>query len=268
MASKSQTHPEPQQFDPLKPSIPISYPIKTLEDLLSRSYFDSFHYPFNKSTIPLSSSSSSSSSYDHNNDDGINGDDDGGAKWGLPNRGRILVCHDMAGGYGDDKWVQGGTNANAYAIWHWCIMYMLKKILLVSSNSTAFCCLICASNTLVLGTFLTEWDEGKLVCEKLLSTKEYAQTCAERLTELATALGFDGWLEDNPRLSAKAAGDRKFDVYMGIDVFGRNTYGGGQWDTNIALEVIKKNGVSAAIFAPGWVYETNQPPDFQTAQNR
>lgn len=35
--------------------------------------------------------------------------------------------------------------------------------------------------------------------------------------------------ENYPRLSAAAAGDRKYDVYMGIDVFGRNTYGGGQW---------------------------------------
>lgn len=36
--------------------------------------------------------------------------------------------------------------------------------------------------------------------------------------------------EDYPRLSAAVASDRKFDVYMGIDVFGRNTYGGGQWN--------------------------------------
>ncbi|XP_074287182.1 cytosolic endo-beta-N-acetylglucosaminidase 1-like [Silene latifolia] len=343
MASKSQTHPEPEQFDPLKPSNPISYPIKTLEDLVSRSYFDSFHYPFNKSTVPLYPSSSSS--YGHN--DGISdGDDDGDGdvKWGLPNRGRILVCHDMAGGYGDDKWVQGGTNANAYAIWHW---YLIDVFVYFSHSLVTLPppCWVNAAHkhgTKVLGTFLTEWDEGKLVCDKLLSTKEYAQMCAERLTELAVALGFDGWLinmevkldqsqignlkefvrhltdtmhsskpgslviwydsvtiygdldwqdqlndknkaffdscdgiftnytweEDYPRLSAKVAGDRKFDVYMGIDVFGRNTYGGGQWDTNKALEVIKKNAVSAAIFAPGWVYETHQPPDFQTAQNR
>lgn len=32
-----------------------------------------------------------------------------------------------------------------------------------------------------------------------------------------------------PKLSAAVAGNRKFDVYMGIDVFGRGTYGGGQW---------------------------------------
>lgn len=38
--------------------------------------------------------------------------------------------------------------------------------------------------------------------------------------------------------------------------------------TNVALEVLKKDDVSAAIFAPGWIYETKQPPDFQTSQNR
>lgn len=35
--------------------------------------------------------------------------------------------------------------------------------------------------------------------------------------------------KDYPKSSADVAGDRKFDVYMGIDVFGRGTYGGGQW---------------------------------------
>lgn len=36
--------------------------------------------------------------------------------------------------------------------------------------------------------------------------------------------------EDYPKMSTAFAGDRKFDVYMGIDSFGRNTYGGGKWD--------------------------------------
>jgi mannosyl-glycoprotein endo-beta-N-acetylglucosaminidase len=46
----------------------------------------------------------------------------------------------------------------------------------------------------VLGTFITEWDEGRVISDKLLSTKESAHMYAERLTELAVALGFDGWL--------------------------------------------------------------------------
>lgn len=46
----------------------------------------------------------------------------------------------------------------------------------------------------VLGTFIMEWDEGKIMANKLLLSKESAQMYAERLTELANALGFDGWL--------------------------------------------------------------------------
>lgn len=52
----------------------------------------------------------------------------------------------------------------------------------------------CASGIKVLGTFITEWDEGRAICNVLLSTKESAQLYAELLTELAVALGFDGWL--------------------------------------------------------------------------
>ncbi|PSS33281.1 Cytosolic endo-beta-N-acetylglucosaminidase [Actinidia chinensis var. chinensis] len=308
----------PPPFDPSQPAPPVSFPISTLDDLESRSYFDSFHFPFNKASVRLRP---------------------GGA-----DRPRILVCHDMAGGYLDDKWVQGGSNADAYTIWHWYLI----DVFVYFSHTLVTLPPPCWTNTAhkhgvkVLGTFITEWNEGRVNANKLLATKESTHMYAERLTELATALGFDGWLinmevdldvrqipnlkefishltktmhssvpgslviwydsvtvdgnlswqnqlnesnkpffdicdgifvnytwkEDYPKLSATVAGDRKFDVYMGIDVFGRGTYGGGQWDTNVALDVLKKDEVSAALFAPGWIYETKQPPDFQTAQNR
>ncbi|KAJ9160381.1 hypothetical protein P3X46_025788 [Hevea brasiliensis] len=310
---------DPPPFDPLQPSIPISYPLKTLQELEYQAYFNSFHYPFNKSSVPLKSSV-------------------------LDNRPRILVCHDMQGGYVDDKWVQGGNNESAYAIWHW---YLIDIFVYFSHNLVTLPP-PCWTNTAhrhgvkVLGTFITEGIDGRQTCNKLLATKESAQMYAERLRELAVDLGFDGWLlnievsldtaqipnltefvshltqimhssvpgslviwydsvaitgklsyqnqlneknkpffdicdgiftnywwnEDYPKLSAAVAGDRKFDVYMGIDVFGRGTYGGGKWNTNIALDVCKKDDVSAALFAPGWVYETKQAPDFQTAQNK
>ncbi|CAL1374794.1 unnamed protein product [Linum trigynum] len=310
-------------FDPSVPSTPISYPIKTLEELHSRAYFDSFHYPFNKSSVPLQFPS---------------------PPLPLPNRPRLLVCHDMQGGYVDDKWVQGGSNPDAYSIWHWYLM----DVFVYFSHSLVTLPPPCWTNAAhrhgvkVLGTFITEWDEGTVISSKLLETEDSARLYAERLAELAAALGFDGWLinmevkldvmlipnmkefvdhltrtmhslvpgslviwydsvtidgdldwqdklteknkpffdisdgifinytwkKDYPKLSAEVAGDRKFDVYMGIDVFGRNTYGGGQWTTNVALDVIKNDNVSAAIFAPGWVYETKQPPDFRTAQDR
>ncbi|KAL9691938.1 hypothetical protein QQ045_012366 [Rhodiola kirilowii] len=159
----------------------------------------------------------------------------------------------------------------------------------------------------VLGTFITEWDEGRDISNNLLATKESAHMYADRLAELAAALGCDGWLNKNccvpinmevqldkeqitnlkefvshltekmhagvanslviygqydsvtidgklswqdqlndnnkpffdicdgifetyPKLSGLTAGDRKFDIYMGIDAFGRGSYGGGQWN--------------------------------------
>ncbi|KAI4384550.1 hypothetical protein MLD38_002690 [Melastoma candidum] len=311
--------PAPAEFDPALPSVPVAYPLKTLEELESRSYFRSFHYPFNVASVDLPPAE-------------------------LPKRGRVLVCHDMQGGYVDDKWVQGGNNPDAYAIWHWHLI----DIFVYFSHNLVTLPPPCWTNTAhrhgvkVLGTFIAEWEEGKQTCNKLLATKATAQMYAERLVELAAMLGFDGWLlnlevglnqEQIPILkefvshltqkmhdaipgslviwydavtvdgrliwqnqlndsnkpffdlcdglfanyswaeryaknSADLAGDRKYDVYMGIDVFGRNTFGGGQWTTNVALDVIKKADVSTAIFAPGWLYETKQPPDFETAQNR
>uniref|UniRef100_A0A7I4FNY7 mannosyl-glycoprotein endo-beta-N-acetylglucosaminidase n=1 Tax=Physcomitrium patens TaxID=3218 RepID=A0A7I4FNY7_PHYPA len=76
------------------------------------------------------------------------------------------------------------------------------------------------------------------------------------------------WSEGMAKLSANAAGERNFEVYMGVDVFGRNTFGGGGFDCDKALKVAREGEVSAALFAPAWVYETNQPPSFEIAQSR
>lgn len=39
-----------------------------------------------------------------------------------------------------------------------------------------------------------EWDEGKIRADNLLASKDSVRMYADRLTELAVALGFDGWL--------------------------------------------------------------------------
>ncbi|MCO5573916.1 hypothetical protein L7F22_027692 [Adiantum nelumboides] len=80
----------------LQPAMPESYPLKTLDELEDFSYLDSFHFPFNKSSVPLKCIPTRT-----------------------PERPRLLVCHDMKGGYQDDRWVQGSPNSDAYSIWHW-----------------------------------------------------------------------------------------------------------------------------------------------------
>ena len=46
----------------------------------------------------------------------------------------------------------------------------------------------------VLGTLITEWHEGRAVCEALLETGATAQQAARQLAAIAAYFGFEGWL--------------------------------------------------------------------------
>ncbi|XP_010749362.3 cytosolic endo-beta-N-acetylglucosaminidase isoform X1 [Larimichthys crocea] len=67
------------------------------------------------------------------------------------------------------------------------------------------------------------------------------------------------WTEQNLEWMGGYSGaeGRKADVYIGVDVFARGKVVGGMFETNKALEVIRKHNFSTAIFAPGWVYEAH-----------
>jgi mannosyl-glycoprotein endo-beta-N-acetylglucosaminidase len=87
------------------------------------------------------------------------------------------------------------------------------------------------------------------------------QNCLNRLNssffELADGLFTNyHWREDTPRNSASLAGNRRRrDVYFGIDVHGRNTFGGGGFKSDVACRVALAAGTSVALFAPGWTHE-------------
>jgi mannosyl-glycoprotein endo-beta-N-acetylglucosaminidase len=53
------------------------------------------------------------------------------------------------------------------------------------------------------------------------------------------------------------------DVYEGVDVYGRGSHGGGGFGSYRAIEHIDpvSLGLSVALFAPGWTWETNQDKD-------
>lgn len=50
------------------------------------------------------------------------------------------------------------------------------------------------------------------------------------------------WKEDNLKNTVAAAKHRALDVYVGVDVFGRNSFGGGNFNTHIVswIFLIKK----------------------------
>ncbi|VDP10598.1 unnamed protein product [Soboliphyme baturini] len=76
------------------------------------------------------------------------------------------------------------------------------------------------------------------------------------------------WDDDNLEKSAKTAGERKSDVFVGIDVFGRKTKHGPGFETKPALETVRQRQLSTALFAVGWTYERLSFEDFEYSEQR
>lgn len=74
------------------------------------------------------------------------------------------------------------------------------------------------------------------------------------------------WDRTGPAHVAAVARERAADVYMGIDVHGRGTYGGGGDGVGAALTAARAAGCSAALFAPAWVWENHPREDFERLQ--
>ena len=109
---------------------------------------------------------------------------------------KILVCHDMMGGYEQDALIQGGTDAGAYHFWHWSLIdifvYFSHKLVTIPPP--------CWTNAAhkhgvqVLGTFITEWDEGSTICGEILRSMESVHLYAQQLARICQFYRFDGWL--------------------------------------------------------------------------
>lgn len=107
-----------------------------------------------------------------------------------------LVCHDLKGGYGDDKFVNGTTNPENYTYRHWLFtdifVYFSHKFVTVPPLGW-----INAGHShgvKVLGTIITEWDDGLELCNKMLESSEILDVCVEKLCEVCKDFGFDGYL--------------------------------------------------------------------------
>ncbi|XP_021197467.3 uncharacterized protein LOC110381450 isoform X1 [Helicoverpa armigera] len=63
------------------------------------------------------------------------------------------------------------------------------------------------------------------------------------------------WSVEDVKASAEQAGGRLTDLFVGVDVWGRNFFGGGQFNTQSAIKVVHAMGCSIALFAPAWTHE-------------
>ncbi|XP_078081658.1 cytosolic endo-beta-N-acetylglucosaminidase isoform X2 [Mustelus asterias] len=260
------------------------------------------------------------------------------------NRPRTLVCHDIAGGYLSDRFIQGVHEENPFVFYHW--LYI--DIFVYFSHHMVTIPPVCWTNAAhkhgvaILGTFITEWEAGAAICEAFLENEETFRAMADQLALIAHSFQFDGWLvnienelspnavknvpgflsyfrsrmqqavphslviwydsvletghlkwqnelnkhnkvffdscdgiflnynwkEEHLQRMAALMEERQADIYVGVDVFGRGDVVGGEFTTNLSLELIRKYNFSAALFAPGWVYETLEKEKFRHNQDK
>eukprot|EP00775_Hariotina_reticulata_P011568 gene11568-11712_t len=208
-----------------------------------------------------------------------------------PQRPKLLVCHDMMGGYLPGEALLGGVDCpDNYRLWHWdCVdVFVYFSHHMVTIPPRGWTHAAHQHGVRMLGTFITEFGQGKLRSEVLFASRDSAEVVANQLVAVALHYGFEGWLVSvlqhfvgylRARMQAElpgrglvvwmpSAGARQSEVYMGVDVFGRGSYGGGGHNVGLALRAAAAAGLSAALFAPGWVLENLDRTKFAELQER
>ncbi|KAF0971793.1 hypothetical protein FDP41_010016 [Naegleria fowleri] len=128
---------------------------------------------------------------------------------------KVILCHDMKGGYLEDKYIQGGRSFLSYNFnyWQYVDIFIYFSHFRISIPPCGWCEAAHRNGVQVLGNFIVEWDEGISEIEQLLYTKHHVNndSChsitsnnhqenstlsyelADKLVDLALYYGFDGW---------------------------------------------------------------------------
>ena len=109
---------------------------------------------------------------------------------------KVLVCHDMMGGYTLDKYPQGVNVMEDYHFYHW---HLIEGFIYFSHNfitipPATWTNAAHANGVLSMGTIITEWEDGTQTCNHLLSTSDNVEKFVEQCVSLANYYQFDGWL--------------------------------------------------------------------------
>ncbi len=114
----------------------------------------------------------------------------------LPLRTRTLVCHDMKGGYMEDRFLQGVCSTDCYRLSNWSeidiFVYFSHRF--VTIPPPAWTNAGHRNGVMVLGTIITEWSEGSALCERFLANDGSRDKLVRQLVAIALYYGFDGWL--------------------------------------------------------------------------
>ncbi|XP_014470080.1 PREDICTED: cytosolic endo-beta-N-acetylglucosaminidase isoform X2 [Dinoponera quadriceps] len=112
-------------------------------------------------------------------------------------RPKTLVCHDMKGGYLEDRFFWGSTSHDSYLFYNWyaidTFVYFSHHFITVPPYG--WICTAHKHGVKILGTIITEGDASVYAFfQNVVASYENAKTFADALVDLTKRYGFDGWL--------------------------------------------------------------------------
>ena len=110
-------------------------------------------------------------------------------------RVKTVVCHDMMGGYLQDRFLDGGEE-DGYHFRHWSnidiFIYFSHHLLTIPPVGWITAARV--NGVQVLGTLITEWDRGQEMLESVLRDDDKMDRFVDVCTRLCLHYGFHGWL--------------------------------------------------------------------------
>ncbi|XP_033221920.1 cytosolic endo-beta-N-acetylglucosaminidase isoform X2 [Belonocnema kinseyi] len=109
---------------------------------------------------------------------------------------KTICCHDMKGGYLEDRFIDGSDAHDAYVFYNWNVIdtFIYFSHHLVTIPPYGWINAAHRHGVKVLGTIITEHGFGVQVWEKVFSTTEETEKFANALVQIAKFYGFEGWL--------------------------------------------------------------------------
>jgi len=163
---------KPVEMDPQRPE---SRPLFNLQEL--EAWLAGFD-PFNVSQIPLAK------------------------RPVIQDQCKVLVCHDMQGGYAEDNWIQGSVRSLVYSVrfWQFVDVFVYFSHHRVTIPPVCWTHAAHKNGVKILGTFITEWDQGKADTYAMLERFQLDENgkrhflMVDKLVSVAKYYQFDGWL--------------------------------------------------------------------------
>lgn len=110
---------------------------------------------------------------------------------------RTLLCHDMKGGYLEDRFVHGTSDvSDPYIFTHWSLVdiFVYFSHQFVTIPPLGWINAAHSHGVQILGTIITEWKDGEKLWQELFEHEDKIDKMINKLVEICKHCKFDGYL--------------------------------------------------------------------------